>query len=313
MLTSTSLKQIELVKEELGKVIRGKSEAIELLLGAILCGGHVLLEDTPGVGKTTLAKCLAKTLDIQFARVQFTPDLLPTDLLGMSLLDPRDGSFTFHEGPIFTNLMLADEINRASPRTQSALLEAMNETQVTIENATRPLPEPFFVIATQNPIDYQGTYPLPEAQLDRFFVKLSLGYPKPEEELRVLFDRQHTDPIESIKPILDKNALLALQREVKDVTVDKDVGRYILRIVEATRQHPELEIGASPRASLALFRASQGKAFLEGRSFVIPDDIQRMSGPVLEHRLMMKTGSKYGGKTEAGVVASIIDTEEIPV
>lgn len=312
MIEETKNKLIN-ARAELGSVIRGKDDVIELLLIAILSGGHVLLEDMPGVGKTTLAKALARSLDMDFTRVQFTPDLLPMDLLGMSVLNPQDGTFSFHKGPIFSNLLLADEINRASPRTQSALLEAMNEGQVTTDNATRPLPSPFFVVATQNPVDYQGTYPLPEAQLDRFLMKLSLGYPAKEEELRILFDRQLVDPIEQVKKIFTHEELLGLQADVRQVAVEEDVGRYILRIINATRNHPDLEMGASPRASLALFRASQARAFVLGRSYVSPDDVQALFMPVIEHRVVLNTGVKYGGTGAGSVLNSIIENQDIPV
>jgi len=304
--------QLDRVRADLGKVIRGKPEAIDMLLVGVLGGGHVLLEDVPGVGKTTLAKALARILGLDFARVQFTPDLLPTDILGASILDPRDGSFQFRTGPIFNNLLLADEINRASPRTQSALLEAMNEGQVTIDGTTRPLPAPFFVVATQNPVDYQGTYPLPEAQLDRFLLRLSLGYPEADEELEVLFDRQHDDPLEGVEPVIDLDGLLALQKHVREVTVSRDVGRYLLNLVRATRDAPELELGSSPRGALALFRAAQSRAFLDGRDWVGPADIQEMAGPVFAHRLLLTSQSRYGGKTTTRIVEEIIETVEVP-
>ncbi|HEX2679084.1 MAG TPA: MoxR family ATPase [Polyangiales bacterium] len=307
------MKALEAARASLGSVIRGKPEAIERVLIAVLAGGHVLLEDVPGVGKTTLAKTLARVLGLGFSRVQFTPDLLPTDILGMNVLDPRDGSFAFHPGPIFTHLLLADEINRASPRTQSALLEAMNEGQVTLENKTRALPEPFLVIATQNPVDYQGTYPLPEAQLDRFLLRLSLGYPDENDELEVLFDRQTEDPLARVEQALDPAGLLALQRQARSVTVERDVGRYLLNVVRATRDHADLEMGASPRASLALFRACQARALLQGRDWVGPDDVQQLARPVLEHRVVLSSSARYGGNSGASIIADSRSSVRIPL
>jgi MoxR-like ATPase len=300
------------IKAALSRVIRGKEESIELLLIAVLSGGHVLLEDVPGVGKTTLAKALARAMKMEFKRVQFTPDLLPTDILGSSILNPQDGTFSFQRGPIFTQLLLADEINRASPRTQSALLEAMNEQQVTVDGVTRELDDPFFVIATQNPVDYQGTYPLPEAQLDRFLVRIDLGYPSPEEELNLVFDRQVEDPLDALEPLIDGVALIALQAEVREVKLGRDVGRYLLQLVVATREHPDLELGGSPRGALALFRAAQARAFLSGRDWVGPADVQAVAVPVLAHRLMPTVQARYGGKTTGAIVAEVVARTEVP-
>jgi MoxR-like ATPase len=304
--------KIDQIKLALGKVIRGKDEAIEKVLVGILAGGHVLLEDVPGVGKTTLAKSLAKVLGLDFARVQFTPDLMPTDILGMNVLDPRDGSFTFRKGPIFHQLLLSDEINRASPRTQSALLEAMNEGQVTLDGTSYILPKPFFVIATQNPVDYQGTYPLPEAQLDRFLLRVGLGYPNSVDEMKILFDRQLGDPLDALENVVTKNELLELQEKVRNVTISEDVGQYLLNLTAATREHLDLELGASPRAALALFRASQSVALLKGRDWAGPADVQSIAGPVLEHRLLLTTQSRYGGKTTNDVVGEIINSTKVP-
>ncbi len=304
--------RIDQIKLSLGKVIRGKSENIERVLVGILGGGHVLLEDVPGVGKTTLAKALAKVFGLDFARVQFTPDLLPTDILGMNVLDPRDGSFSFHRGPIFHQLLLADEINRASPRTQSALLEAMNEKQVTLDGKSHILPVPFFVIATQNPVDYQGTYPLPEAQLDRFLLRVDLGYPNRADELKILFDRQLADPLDALENVVTIDELLELQETVRNVTVSEDVGQYLLSLTEATRDHLDLELGASPRAALALFRASQAMALLQGRDWVGPADIQSIAGSVLEHRLLLTTQARYGGKSTNDVVGEVINSTVVP-
>ncbi len=303
---------LERIRAALGSVILGKAEAIDLLLGAVLAGGHVLLEDVPGVGKTTLAKALARTLGMEFSRVQFTPDLLPTDILGASILDPRDGTFSFRPGPVFNHLLLADEVNRASPRTQSALLEAMNEGQVTIDGQTRALPQPFFVVATQNPVDYQGTYPLPEAQLDRFLLRVEVGYPDPASELEVLFDRQLSDPLEAVEPVVDTESVLELQARVRAVKVERDVGAYLLRLIHATRDHKELDLGASPRGALSLFRAAQARAFMEGRAWAGPEDVQLMAPPVLGHRMMLNSQARYGGKTTRQLVEEIVASVEVP-
>jgi MoxR-like ATPase len=305
----SSLKQ---VYESLNRVVRGNRESVELVIVAVLSGGHVLLEDVPGVGKTTLAKALARCLDMDFSRVQFTPDLLPTDILGTNVLNPQDGSFSFHKGPIFTQLLLADEINRASPRTQSALLEAMNEQQVTVDGVTRELGEPFFVIATQNPVDYQGTYPLPEAQLDRFSVRVHLGYPSKKEEMTLIFDRQLVDPLEELEPVINREELLHLRLQARKVLVGEDVGKYLLELVRATRRHSDLELGGSPRGALALFRASQARALLRGRDWVGPKDIQSLAVPVLAHRLLPTVQARYGGKTTAAIVAEVVEQTETP-
>ena len=293
-------------------VIRGKDDIVQDLLMALLAQGHVLLEDAPGTGKTTLAKALARSLDMRFSRIQFTPDLLPTDLLGNAVLDPRDGSFTFHEGPVFTHLLLADEINRASPRTQSALLEAMNESQVTIDNNTRMLPAPFFVVATQNPSDFHGTYPLPEAQLDRFLIRLSLGYPQAEAELQLLLDRQTQEPLDALVPLLSAADVLAWQEQVRHVRVEEDIARYIIRLMDRTREHADIALGASPRASLNLFRASQAQANLSSREYVIAADVQALFFKVVAHRIRLTRQASYSGRSEAQVLREILDTESVP-
>ncbi|WP_197040972.1 AAA family ATPase [Chondromyces apiculatus] len=292
--------------------MHGKAEVIELLLVAVLGGGHVLVEDVPGVGKTTLAKALARAFRATFTRVQFTPDLLPSDILGAQVLHPKDGSFSFQRGPVFTNVLLADEINRASPRTQSALLEAMSEAQATVDGVTHPLPRPFLVIATQNPVDYQGTYPLPEAQLDRFLLRVGVGYPPPEDELRMLYARQREDPLASVTPVASTDDLLALQAEVREVEMKEAVGRYLLALVTATREHRALSLGVSPRGALALFRAAQARAFLEGRRYVSPDDVQSLAVPVLAHRLALTTQARYGGLTGAAVAEEIVAATPVP-
>lgn len=303
---------IERLRDELGRVIRGKKSAIDTLIVGFMADGHVLIEDVPGVGKTTLAKALARAMRLDFARIQFTPDLLPADILGSNVLDPREGTFSFQAGPVFAHLVLADEINRASPRTQSALLEAMNEGQVTIDGQTRPLPKPFFVVATQNPVDFQGTYPLPEAQLDRFLLRLELGYPNEDEELSVLFDRRSSDPLDAVEGLADLETLQQIQSEVREIEVAPDVARYMLRVVRTTRSHRDLEVGVSPRGALALFRASQARALVDGRSWASPDDVQALAVPVLSHRLVMTSQARYSGRSARDIVATIVGELDVP-
>jgi MoxR-like ATPase len=310
--STASAPLLERIRRELGGVIHGKAETIGLLLVGVLGGGHVLVEDVPGVGKTTLAKALARTFRITFTRVQFTPDLLPADILGSQVLNPKEGSFSFHRGPIFTNVLLADEINRASPRTQSALLEAMNEAQATVDGVTHPLPDPFFVLATQNPVDYQGTYPLPEAQLDRFLLRIGVGYPPPEGELQMLFSRQRSDPLEKVEAVADVEQLRAIQAEVRNVDVKEPVAKYLLRVIAATRDHRDLELGVSPRGALAFFRAAQARALLQGRAYVTPDDVQALAAPVLAHRVLLTTQAKYGGTTAESILAGIVKQLDVP-
>lgn len=301
------------IRRSLSSVISGRPDAVERLLLGVLSGGHVLLEDVPGVGKTTLARTLARVFRVQCTRVQFTPDLLPTDILGAQVLDPRDGTFAFHRGPVFTNVLLADEINRASPRTQSALLEAMNESQVSVDGVTHPLPRPFFVLATQNPIESQGTFPLPEAQLDRFVLRLSVGYPSQDAALAMLLARQRHDPLDAVTPLADGPTLMALQSAVREVDVKERVARYLLRVIDATRDHPDVALGVSPRGALAYFRAVQARAFLENRSYATPDDVQELACAVLAHRLVLTPKARYGGTRDEDLVRAILKRVEVPV
>ena len=289
------------------KVIIGKREQIELLLVAMLCQGHVLLEDVPGTGKTMLARSIAASMSISFKRLQCTPDLLPGDITGVSIFLQHESRFEFRPGPLFVNILLADEINRATPRTQSALLEAMQERQVTIEGEARPLPRPFLVLATQNPIEFEGTFPLPEAQLDRFLMRLQLGYPSPDNERQIIRSQKHGHPIETLEAVVDGQELLDLSRQISDIHLDDSLEDYILNLVQATRQHPDLSLGASPRGSLALYKTGQALAALKGRSYVIPDDIKTLAPLTLAHRLILKPESQLRGRTVHSVLRDILE------
>ena len=304
--------KLDRLKQNLATVIQGKPQCLDILTIALLAGGSVLMEDVPGVGKTTLAKALARSVDLTFHRIQFTPDLLPADILGSSIYNPNDGSFHFRKGPIFCHVLLADEINRASPRTQSALLEAMSESQATIEGERHVLPAPFIVLATQNPVEYHGTYPLPEAQLDRFLILLDLGYPDLDTEVSILFAQQEEHPLELLQPVLGGDELRALQREVRHVRVEPSVARYLVEIVNETRKEPRLKLGVSPRGSLMLFRAAQAAAFAKGRSYVIPDDIQECASYVLAHRVILTSQAKYGGITKPEIITDIVRRVRVP-
>ena len=288
------------------KVIIGKGDTIQLLLVAMLCEGHVLLEDVPGVGKTMLARSLAISLGGAFKRLQCTPDLLPNDVTGVSVYNQQTGQFEFRPGPIFVNILLADEINRATPRTQSALLEAMQEQQVTVDGVTRLLPRPFLVMATQNPIEYEGTFPLPEAQLDRFLMRLAVGYPAMEVEKRLLVHLQREHPINQLEQIVEGSQLIPLQQLVWDVHVDETLHDYIIRLVTATRDHPDLALGGSPRASLALFKTAQALAALRGRDHVIPDDIKYLVLPTITHRLIVRPEAELRGRTALSIMGEVV-------
>ncbi|GIP64536.1 magnesium chelatase [Virgibacillus pantothenticus] len=305
--------KIENVLQNINKVMIGKEEAAVLSLVALLAQGHVLLEDVPGVGKTMLVKTLAKSLDCDFRRIQFTPDLLPSDVTGVSIYNPKTLEFEFRGGPILGNIILADEINRTSPKTQSALLEAMEENHVTVDGRTIPLARPFFVMATQNPIEYEGTYPLPEAQLDRFILKLNMGYPTFAEEMEMLTRTSHDHPIETIESVLTKEALEQIQDEVKQVYMDKNVQHYIIDLVTSTRNHPQVYLGVSPRGSIALMKAAKAYAYISGRDYVLPDDVKYLAPYVLAHRVILHSEAKYSGKTVNDVIAMIIEQTEIPI
>lgn len=295
------------------QVIVGKRQQVVLALASWLCEGHILLEDVPGVAKTMLARALAGSVGCQFKRIQCTPDLLPTDISGMSIFNQKTGEFEFRAGPIFAQLVLADEINRATPRAQAALLEAMAERSVSVDGETRKLQPPFIVIATQNPVDHEGTFPLPEAQLDRFLMRFSLGYPSLEEELLMLEKLQLAHPVDSIKPVISAEDMIAAQQAVRKVHVDPKVRAYIAQIVHGTRDHEDLRLGASPRASIALFRASQALAAVRGRNFVQPDDIKRIAGPVLTHRVILQPESRLRKVTANEIVQDVVADVPVPL
>ncbi len=304
---------VRALQENVGKAVIGKENVVELLMVALLTEGHVLLEDVPGIGKTTLAKALARSLDSTFKRIQFTPDLLPSDVTGILYFNQQTQQFEFRPGPIFAHIVLADEINRATPRTQSALLEAMQERQVTVDVHTYPLPRPFLVIATQNPIELEGTFPLPEAQVDRFLMKLHLGYPDEEEEEAILLRYQLADPVETLSPVLRREDLLTWQETVRHVRVADDVRKYIVHIARATRDHPAVTLGVSPRGTLALYRTAQALAAVRARDFVIPDDIKALVGPVLTHRIHISPQTRLRGRTPEEVIQDVIGSVPVPV
>jgi MoxR-like ATPase len=294
-------------------VIVGKRRQIELLMVALLCQGHILIEDVPGTGKTMLARAVAASMGISFKRLQCTPDLLPNDITGVSVFNQQTNEFQFRPGPVFVNILLADEINRATPRTQAALLEAMQEHQVTMDGVTRSLPSPFLVLATQNPIEYEGTFPLPEAQLDRFLMRLSLGYPETGDEAQMLRNLRKQHPIETIGQVVDGTELLDLHDAITDAHVDESLERYILSIVQATRSHPDVALGASPRGSLALYKTAQALAVLHGRDYVIPDDIKTLTPLTLSHRLIVKPESQLRGRTAETILGEILERADLDI
>lgn len=304
---------IEKIVANIEKVMIGKRNVAELSLVALLAGGHVLLEDVPGVGKTMMVRALAKSVNAGFRRIQFTPDLLPSDVTGVSIYNPKELEFQFRPGPLMGNIILADEINRTSPKTQSALLEGMEEASITIDGVTHKLNKPFFVMATQNPIEYEGTYPLPEAQLDRFLLKMKMGYPDLDEEIEVLNRAQKVPPIEDLSPVIDLEGLLSLQQDIKEVFVDKTIKRYIVDIVNRTRSHGSVYLGASPRGSIALMKAAQAFAFMYDRDYVLPDDIQYLAPFVLSHRIILKSEAKFEGISAEEVVNRVVARVPVPV
>jgi MoxR-like ATPase len=308
--------KIEQLQATIETVIRGKSEIVELALVTLLAGGHLLIEDVPGVGKTTLAQALARSFDCSFQRIQFTSDMLPSDILGLEVFNQKSGGFEFKSGPIFANVILADEINRTTPKTQSALLEAMAEGHVTVEQETYHLPRPFIVLATQNPVEHHGTYPLPESQLDRFMMRLRMGYPNVEDEKTILRQQTLNSPVERVIPVMHSDDVLRLQQDVREVAVDDSLVDYLIRIVRATREADILDLGVSPRGSLALYHASQSLAFVEGRDYVIPDDIKRLVTPVFAHRIAVNsrysTGLRRSDEAEAAL-QEILKTVSVPL
>ena len=301
------------ISQNVAKAIVGKDDVIELCLVALLCEGHILLEDVPGIGKTTLAKAVARSLGCAFKRIQFTPDLLPGDVTGIYYYNQKRQEFEFRPGPIMSQVVLADEINRATPRTQSALLEAMQERQVTVDVETMSLPRPFLVLATQNPIELEGTFPLPEAQVDRFLMKLALGYPSEEDENTILLRYEKEDPLDALQPVVQIEDLVDMQQQVKAILVEESVRTYVVRVVRATRDHEAVELGVSPRGTMALYKTAQALAALRGRSFVIPDDVKYLAPYVLTHRIMISPQTRLRGRRPEEVVMEIVDTVPVPV
>ena len=312
-MTAPSTEAIGRITDAVGRVIVGAGEQVELCTIAWLCGGHVLIEDVPGVGKTMLAKALARATGCQFERVQFTPDLLPSDITGANIFNPQQGVFEFRRGPVFTQILLADEINRATLKTQSALLEAMEEHQDTVDGTTYPLPDPFVVLATQNPIEYAGTFPLPEAQVDRFLLRVHLGYADLAGEMEIL-DRFHrSSPLLDLEAMIDADGLAALRTAAWGVYVAPSLQEYLVRLVQRTRSHPDLALGASARASLGLYRSAQVRALSRGRDYVVPDDIKALAGPVLLHRLVLRASAELRGTTARSILTELLETEPVPV
>ncbi len=298
--------------ENIEKVIVGKSRSVELGVIALMCEGHALIEDVPGVGKTMLARSIARSVGASFKRIQFTPDLLPTDVTGVSIYNQQTGEFEFREGPIIAQMVLADEVNRATPKTQSAMLEAMDERQVTVEGITHTVPSPFMVMATQNPVEYEGTFPLPEAQLDRFLLIISLGYPTIEEELEIIERQAMTHPIETLQPVATAQEVIDLQRAIRAIYVDDLVKEYIVNLTDATRSHADISLGASPRASLAMYRGGQAIALIRGRDFVLPDDVKDLAQPMLSHRMIVSPAARMRGVSSPDVVETILEQTPVP-
>lgn len=304
---------LERLRANIGSVFLGKGEVVDLAVVTLLAEGHLLIEDVPGIGKTLLAKAVSRSLACSFHRIQFTPDLLPSDLIGTSVYQQSAGSFVFQPGPVFASVVLADEINRGTPRTQSALLEAMSERQVTVDGTTHLLGQPFFVLATQNPYEFEGTYPLPESQLDRFLMRLHVGYPNREAERRILTGHRAGEPVEDLQSVLSTSEMVRLQHAVRQVRVDGSLGDYLLDLVEATRSHPDVSLGASTRAALGLYRAAQALALVEGRTYVVPDDVKQLAQPVLAHRLLTRSARQGAADTADSIIAEITGEVPIPV
>ncbi len=303
---------LEAVLGNVERVIVGKREEVELALVALLCQGHLLIEDVPGVGKTVLAKSLARSIGCSFKRIQFTPDLLPSDVTGVSIYNQKSGEFEFRPGPVIAQIVLADEINRATPKTQASLLEAMEERQITVDGSTYRMPQPFMVLATQNPIEYEGTFPLPEAQLDRFMLRIRLGYPLPEEEVTVLDRQQYGHPVEDLAQVASAEELVAAQSEVKHIHVAPELRRYIVDLAVASRQHQDVYLGASPRGSLALFRGVQARALLRGREYGIPDDVKALAEPALAHRIIINPSARMKGTSASAIIGEILRSVPVP-
>src|SRR5436309_3361107 len=303
---------VQRVINNVEKVIVGKAESVAFSLIAVICNGHILIEDVPGVGKTVLTKAIARSIGCSFKRIQFTPDLLPSDVTGVSIYNQKTDNFEFRPGPIMSQIVLADEINRATPKTQSALLEAMQETQITIDGVTYRLPEPFMVMATQNPIEYEGTFPLPEAQLDRFMMNISIGYPKVSDEMNILDTHQYHHPLDDLEQIMIAEELLHIQQQVRSIHVDPSIREYIVSIAHATRSHPNIYLGVSPRGSLAMYRASQALAAIRGRGYVIPDDVKLLAKPTLGHRIIVTPAARVRAITSTAVLDEILQSVPVP-
>lgn len=300
------------IADNIGKVMVGQSGAAKLMVVSLAAGGHVLIEDVPGIGKTTMANALAKSIGVSFNRIQFTPDILPSDITGFSMYNPKTGEFEYKQGIIMSNIVLADEINRTSPKTQASMLEVMEERHVTVDGVTYNVPEPFMVIATQNPVEYMGTYPLPEAQLDRFLMRITMGYPKSDDEVNILYRFMKENPLDELEPVADGNQVKELRKQVRDIHVDRAIGEYIVEIVQSTRRQEHVALGCSPRASLYLMRASQALALFSGRDYVIPDDVKSLVIPVLAHRVILKQEAKLRKITAESILSDIVKNIRVP-